>query len=83
MEKKTATIQLKSDSLIALMQGQDLHLDLPEAHIVFKSPFKGCFLTHQQIGQVHDSGVQEALKLIKEFQQLKIKKSQQLKGNWN
>ena len=44
--------KLNYESLIALLQGKELHLQTGKEHFIFKPPFDGLFMMHDAIARL-------------------------------
>jgi len=72
MPKRERIIKLTPKSLIALLQGKDLHLVTEEIHVIIKPPFDGVFMTHKELDQVrHNSemGVFNTIEKVQKYTQ--------------
>ena len=59
--------KLSYESLIALMQGKDLHVVTQDAHFVFKPPFDGLFITHDEIAQMRYKDQMQSLEQMEKI----------------
>jgi hypothetical protein len=64
---KHEVIKLTYESLIALLQGKELHLDAMDYHFIFQSPFDGVFVTHEQLMQMRYQDQMGVLNFLKEL----------------
>jgi len=58
-------IKLTFESMIALIQGKELHIIKGENHFVFLPPVDGVFVTHEQLAQMRTQDQQGVLNLLK------------------
>jgi hypothetical protein len=67
-------IKLTYESLIAILQGKEFHLQTPDEHIIFHPPFEGVFLTHDQLANIKHQSQIDVFNIIERFQKYKVKR---------
>lgn len=65
---KKMTVKLEYNSLIALLQGKELHVCNGEVDFVFLSPLDGVFMTHEQLAQMRLQDQNQLLGLLKDIE---------------
>jgi len=66
-------IKLSYDSLIAILQGKEFHLQKGSNHFIFHPPFDGLFVTHEQLAQLRFNDQMGILNLLNEIWEYKEK----------
>lgn len=57
-------IRLTYDSLIALLQGKELHLQTTDKEFIFYPPFNGVFVTHKELAEMKARDTMGVLKFL-------------------
>ena len=57
-------INIEYESLIALLQGKELHVQNGENHFIFHPPFDGLFVTHDQLDALIHNKQAEILQML-------------------
>lgn len=65
-KKPWASIELEYESLIALIQGKQIHLKTPDFCVIIQPPFKGVLLTMEEVQKIKFEGMAELLRLVNE-----------------
>jgi hypothetical protein len=67
---KEIKIELPAAAITALFHGKEIHYGLsPELRIIIKPPFKGVFLTHEELERMKRAQQDKALDLFKKVTQ--------------
>ena len=70
-EMNRLEIELTYESLIALLQGKEFHLQTPEIHVIFHPPFDGVFMSHDQLRALQYNAQADVFKMIEQISKYK------------
>ena len=65
---KPIHIDITYESLIAILQGKEIHLQTSDEYFIFHPPFKGVFLTHEQLANIKYQSQVDVFNLIDKLQ---------------
>ena len=70
-ENKPIHIELTYESLIAMLQGKEFHITTPDIYVIFHPPFKGVFITHEQLREIEYTAEKRVLNMIEKVMEYK------------